>query len=126
MDEVTRQRLPLAVIVLTLNEERHLPECLASAAGLAERTLIVDSGSKDDTVAIARQIGTEIVFNEFRGYASQRNAALEMVSEEWVLFLDADERLTPELRRELAETIEDAPDAGRRIPHPAPQHHVWT
>ncbi len=118
MDEATRQRLPLAVIVLTLNEERHLPECLASAAGLAERNLIVDSGSKDDTVAIAHQIGTEIVFNEFRGYASQRNAALDMVSEEWVLFLDADERLTPELRRELAETIEGAPDevAGYRIP----------
>ncbi len=118
MDEAARQRLPLAIIVLTLNEERHLPECLASAAGLAERTLVVDSGSTDDTVAIVRQIGIEVVFNEFRGYASQRNAALEMVAQEWVLFLDADERLTPELRRELAETIENTSDsvAGYRIP----------
>jgi N-acetylglucosaminyl-diphospho-decaprenol L-rhamnosyltransferase len=110
MTDLTPVRLPLAIIVLTLNEERHLPECLASAAGLAERTLIVDSGSKDETVTIARQIGVDIVFNEFRGYASQRNSALEMVSQEWVLFLDADERLTPELRRELTETIQHAPD----------------
>ncbi len=98
-------RLPLAIIVLTLNEERHLPECLASAAGLAEKTLIVDSGSDDNTIAIARQIGVDIVFHEFLGYASQRNAALEMVTQEWVLFLDADERLTSEFRQELSESI---------------------
>ncbi len=109
MNSPARHRLPLAIIVLTLNEERHLPECLASAAGLAERTLIVDSGSTDGTAVIARQIGIEIVFNEFHGYASQRNAALEMVSQEWVLFLDADERLTPEFRDELSKTIESAP-----------------
>ncbi len=118
MDETIRQRLPLAIVVLTLNEERHLPECLASAAGLAERTLIVDSGSKDDTAAIARQIGVDVVFNEFRGYASQRNAALDLISQEWVLFLDADERLTPELRKELCATLDDPPEevAGYRIP----------
>lgn len=111
-------RLPLAVIILTLNEERHLPECLASVAGLAERTLIVDSGSTDETVNIARQIGVEIVFNEFKGYASQRTAALTMVAQEWVLFLDADERLTPKLREELAQAIGQAPEelAGYWIP----------
>ncbi len=118
MPDLVLHRLPLAIIVLTLNEERHLPECLASSAGLAERTLIVDSGSKDSTVTIARQIGVDIVFNEFHGYASQRNAALDLVSQDWVLFLDADERLTPDIRRELAETIANAPPemAGYWIP----------
>ena len=111
-------RLPLAIIVLTLDEERHLPECLASATGLAERTLIVDSGSQDGTLSIAQQIGVEAVFHEFHGYASQRNAALAMVEQDWVLFLDADERLTPELRSELIGTLRDAPDevAGYRFP----------
>lgn len=118
MTERALNRLPLAIIVLTLNEERHLPECLASSTGLAERALIVDSGSTDNTVAIARQIGVDIVFNEFHGYASQRNAALDLVTQEWVLFLDADERLTPDLRLELAETIAHAPAevAGYWIP----------
>lgn len=118
MSEANGHRLPLAVIILTLNEERHLPECLASVAGLAERTLIVDSGSTDETVNIARQIGVEIVFNHFNGYASQRTAALTMVAQEWVLFLDADERLTPNLRHELAQMIAQAPPelAGYWIP----------
>lgn len=106
--ERARKRLPLAIIILTLNEERHLPECLASVAGLAERTLIVDSGSTDGTADIARQIGVDFVVHEFRGYASQRNAALDMVSQGWVLFLDADERLTPELREELSRAIYQA------------------
>ncbi|HEX3723387.1 MAG TPA: glycosyltransferase, partial [Nitrolancea sp.] len=72
MPERPSNRLPLAIVVLTLNEERHLPECLASAAGLAERTLIVDSGSDDMTAEIAHQIGIDIVYHQFRGYASQR------------------------------------------------------
>ncbi|HVB64659.1 MAG TPA: glycosyltransferase [Nitrolancea sp.] len=109
MSERPGNRLPLALVVLTLNEERHLPECLGSAAGLAERTLIVDSGSDDMTVEIAQQIGVDVVYNEFRGYASQRNAALQMVTQEWTLFLDADERMTPAFRAELAETIRTAP-----------------
>jgi GT2 family glycosyltransferase len=109
MSEAPSNRLPLAIVVLTLNEERHLPECLGSAAGLAERTLIVDSGSADMTVDIARQIGVEVVYHPFRGYASQRNAALEMVTQEWVFFLDADERLTPALRDELSRTLRTAP-----------------
>jgi len=110
MPDLPSNRLPLAIVVLTLNEERHLPECLGSTAGLAERTLIVDSGSADMTVEIARQIGVEVAFHPFRGYASQRNAALEMVTQEWVLFLDADERLTPAFRNELSRILRTAPD----------------
>jgi hypothetical protein len=109
MPERPSNRLPLAIVVLTLNEERHLPECLASAAGLAERTLIVDSGSDDMTAEIAHQIGIDIVYHQFRGYASQRNAALRMVTQEWTLFLDADERLTSAFRAELADVIHTAP-----------------
>jgi GT2 family glycosyltransferase len=108
MPDSSSNRLPLAIVVLTLNEERHLPECLGSTAGLAERTLIVDSGSADMTVEIARQIGVEVAYHPFRGYASQRNAALEMVTQEWVLFLDADERLTPAFREELTRALRTA------------------
>jgi glycosyltransferase involved in cell wall biosynthesis len=82
-------------IVLTLDEEEHLPGCLASLAPLTERVIVLDSGSTDRTVAIARQAGAEVVTHPFDGYASQRNAALDLVRDaDWVLFLDADERLT--------------------------------
>ncbi|MCM8749445.1 glycosyltransferase [Thermomicrobiaceae bacterium CFH 74404] len=103
--------LPLSVIVLTLNEERHLPGCLASVAGLARQILVVDSGSHDRTVELARAAGAEVVHRPFTGFASQRNAALELARQPWVLFLDADERVTPELAAEIRQAIDGATDA---------------
>ena len=110
--------LPLSVIVLTLNEERHLPGCLASVAGLARQILVVDSGSTDRTVELARAAGAEVVYRPFTGFASQRNAALELARQPWVLFLDADERVTPELAAEIRQALGQATDeiAGFWIP----------
>ncbi len=110
MPEADNAPLPLAIIVLTLNEERHLRGCLASAAGLAGRLLVIDSGSQDRTPEIARMSGAEVLERPFTGFASQRNAALDLVDQPWVLFLDADERITPALRREIREAIQQAPD----------------
>ncbi|HET7037213.1 MAG TPA: glycosyltransferase [Thermomicrobiaceae bacterium] len=112
------ERLPLATVVLTRDEERHLPECLGSVAGLGRRVLVLDSGSQDATPQIARHLGAELVERPFSGYASQRNAALALVDAEWVLFLDADERLTASLRAEIAAAIRAAPPevAGYWIP----------
>lgn len=112
------ERLPLAIVVLTRDEERHLPECLGSVAGLGRRVLVLDSGSSDATPRIARHLGAELVERPFSGYASQRNAALELVEDEWILFLDADERLTTSLRAEIAAAIRAAPPevAGYWIP----------
>lgn len=110
MSEPENSPLPLAIIVLTLNEERHLRGCLASVTGLAERLLVIDSGSQDRTTEIARMSGADVVDRPFTGFASQRNAALDLVDQPWVLFLDADERVTPALRREIQEAIRQAPD----------------
>lgn len=98
----------LTAVVLTLNEERHLPECLASLALLTDNVVVIDSGSSDRTQSIARESGAMVVEREFRGYASQRNTALGMATAEWVLFLDADERLTPDLAHELRNRIANA------------------
>ncbi len=110
--------LPLAVIILTLNEERHLPGCLASVTGLARQILVVDSGSHDRTVELARAAGAEVIHRPFTGFASQRNAALELARQPWVLFLDADERVTPELAAEICQAIDGATEkiAGFWIP----------
>lgn len=103
--------LPLTVVILTLNEARDLPECLASVGGLAERVVVLDSGSRDATVALARRATPFVYERPFTGYASQRNAALAHVGTAWVLFVDADERLTAAGRAELRGVLGgDSPD----------------
>ena len=110
MAEQAEAPLPLAVVVLTRDEERDLPECLASVAGLAEDLLVLDSGSRDRTREIARAAGARVEVLPFQGYGSQREAALALVDRPWVLFLDADERLTAELRGQIAGAIRGASD----------------
>ncbi|MEX2425856.1 MAG: glycosyltransferase [Thermomicrobiaceae bacterium] len=107
----------LTVVVLTWNEEQHLATCLASAIKLADCVLVVDSGSTDRTRDIAASYGAEVRHRDFDGYASQRNAALEMVHTEWVLFLDADEYLPDPLIDEIRLALDDPYEdiAGFRI-----------
>lgn len=102
----------LAAVVLTRNEGKNIADCLRSLAW-ADRCVVLDSGSEDDTVALARQCGAQILMRPFRDYASQRNAALEAVDAEWVLFVDADERATPELAREVRQVIGYTGEAAR-------------
>jgi (heptosyl)LPS beta-1,4-glucosyltransferase len=88
----------LTAVVLTYNEEAHIAACLDSLA-FADARLVFDSFSTDKTVELARAGGASIVQHEFHDYAKQRNSALAAVagSTDWVLFVDADERVTPEL-----------------------------
>lgn len=92
----------LVVIILTLNEEPNLAAALASVGGRAP-VLVLDSGSTDATAAIAREGGAELHVRPFDDYATQRNHSLDLVRERfrWALFLDADERMTPELWDEI-------------------------
>ena len=104
---VVEESRRLAVIVLTLDEERNLPACLQSLEGLDAEIFIVDSGSADDTVRIAKEAGGHVCHHEFENYAAQRNWAFENlpIKTPWTLCLDADERLTPQLRQEIMECI---------------------
>lgn len=97
---------PFAVVILTLDEERNLPKALASIAGRCP-VVVVDSGSRDGTEAVAREHGAEFVVHPFEDYAAQRNWALEQVQGrfEWIFFLDADEEFTPALWDEVQATI---------------------
>jgi glycosyltransferase involved in cell wall biosynthesis len=101
----------IAVVVLTLNEERNLPDCLASVQPLPCELYVIDSGSTDRTVTLARNAGATVLSHPFENYALQRNWALANIPSmcEWVLNLDADERLTPELAGEIRETLASAP-----------------
>jgi len=96
-------RAPVDVVVLTYNEAANLPACLASVSGWARGVFVVDSGSTDETVAIARRHGAHVMTHAFESHARQWEwalGALPLVAD-WVLALDADQWLTLELREEI-------------------------
>jgi glycosyltransferase involved in cell wall biosynthesis len=101
----------LTAIVLTRNEAEHLPGCLRSLGHLTDDILVLDSGSTDATCRIATRAGARVEQRAFDGFASQRNAALDLVPDAaWVLFLDADERLTHAAACEIAATLHSVAD----------------
>lgn len=105
----------LSAIILTLNEATHIGECIASLSW-ADRVIVFDAFSEDETVALARTAGAEVQKNTFENYAQQRNAALSAVETDWVFFVDADERGTPELGEEIRDVIDSRPEAGWYVP----------
>jgi glycosyltransferase involved in cell wall biosynthesis len=95
--------VPVSILVPTLNEELNLPECLKSLLDWADEVWVVDSFSSDATLEIAKTHGAHVVQHAFESYSRQKNWALDTLPfrNEWVLIVDADERLTPELRCEI-------------------------
>ena len=100
-------RAPLSVIVITYNAGLDIVPCLESVPSWAGEIFIVDSFSTDDTVELARRCTANVVQHQFEGFAAQRNWALENLplGYEWVLFIDQDERVTPELAEEIRQVI---------------------
>lgn len=94
-------------IILTKNEEVNLPDCLKSITGFAKRIIVVDSNSTDKTVEIAKSYGCDVFIHKFENYSKQFNWALDNchISTQWSFRLDADERLTPSLIKELTDII---------------------
>lgn len=107
----------LTAIVLTYNEADHIQACLETLS-FADKCVVFDSFSTDETVQIARDAGAEVVRHAFETYAAQRNAALDSVAgqTDWVLFVDADERVTPDLAEEVRTVIASTQYAAYRIP----------
>jgi glycosyltransferase involved in cell wall biosynthesis len=103
---------PASVMIFTLNEERHLPSCL-DALAWCDDVIVVDSFSTDRTQAICRERGARFYQHAFEGFGSQRNWALETIEcrRPWILILDADERVPPELAAEMREAIINASEA---------------
>ena len=92
--------MKLSAIVLTRNEERNIKDCLESLSW-ADEMLVVDSGSTDRTVTLAEKHGARVVIHPLTDFASQRNFAISQAKGDWVLFIDADERVTHALAEEI-------------------------
>lgn len=96
----------LSVIVLTLNEERNIGDCLESVRW-ADEIIVADSGSTDRTVEIARRYTDRVLTISWAGYGAARNTAIAHATGEWILWLDADERVSPELAEEVRGVLRD-------------------
>ena len=88
----------ITAVILTRNEEKNIVRCLTSVRGLCSRMVVVDSGSTDDTVALAKANGAEVYFHDFEYYARQFNWGLDNcgIDTKWVIRIDADEQFPPE------------------------------
>lgn len=96
----------ISAALITLNEEQHIGECLASLTWCDE-IIVVDSGSTDRTVDIAKQHGAHVIMQPFQGYSAQKNFAAEQAHNEWILSIDADEVVPPELQQEITASLAD-------------------
>ena len=107
--------MKLTVTVITYNESEHIAAALDSVAW-ADEIIVVDSGSTDGTVDLARPKATRVITREWPGYSAQKNFAADQASHDWVLSMDADERVTPALAAEIQSLLQTEPQArGYRI-----------
>ncbi len=95
----------LTAVTIATNEEAHIARALRSVQGLADEIIVVDGGSTDGTVEVARTFTDKVFANPWPGYGKQKNFALDRATGDWVLFVDADEEVTPELADEMRRVI---------------------
>jgi glycosyltransferase involved in cell wall biosynthesis len=107
----------ITAAVITLNEEANLAACLESVA-FADEIVVLDAGSTDGTLEIARRFTDRVYSEPWAGYSRQKNRAFDLATGDWILSLDADERITPDLGAEIVVLLEDPPPAvdGYRLP----------
>lgn len=108
--------MKLSVIIITKNEEAHIQACLESVS-FADEVIVVDSGSTDKTCDIVRAFGASLTITaDWPGFGPQKNRALEQCTGDWVLSIDADERVTPELAQAIQQVLRDSNVQAYKIP----------
>jgi glycosyltransferase involved in cell wall biosynthesis len=105
----------LSVIIITKNEEANIRACIESVAW-ADEIIVVDSGSSDATVEICRELGAQVYVHDWPGFGMQKNRALGYATKDWVFSIDADERVTHELREEIQSAMQRGQAEGYEIP----------
>jgi glycosyltransferase involved in cell wall biosynthesis len=112
--------MSLSVAIITLNEERNLGRSLESVRPIANEMIVLDCGSTDRTLEVARGLGAKVFVEEWKGYAAQKNSAIAKCTGDWILSLDADEMVEPELAQEIRAAVSPAgPPADEARPVPS-------
>lgn len=138
-------RIPVSVFIIAKNEADRIGYTLKSVMGWTDEVYVIDSGSTDETVSISRELGAHVLFNEWPGYGPQKNFGESLCRNKWLLNLDADEEVTPELRasivalfaggkepekktytlsRKLLHFADDSPTNFTRIDEPLRLYHI--
>jgi glycosyltransferase involved in cell wall biosynthesis len=105
---ISKSRKKLSVVVITLNEEEEIGACLEGVTW-ADEIVVVDSGSSDRTIEIAKKYTDKVIHHDWAGFGAQKNFAVDCAMHDWVLSLDADERVTPHLREEIQKLLSETP-----------------
>src|SRR5665811_1708473 len=104
----------LSVVIITFNEEANIGRTLTSVRPLVAdgkgEIIVVDSGSTDRTVEIAKSLGANVFVEQWKGFAAQKNSAIEKATGDWILSLDADEEVSTELAHEIQTLLRDKPN----------------
>ena len=104
MNSIQESKIPLSVVVITLNEEKNIERCLKSAS-FADECVVLDSGSQDRTQERARNLGARVFQEPWKGFGPQKRRAAELARNDWILSIDADEVVTVQLEEEIRERI---------------------
>jgi len=105
----------LSVVIFTKKEEKYIAEAIKSAQ-FAHETLILDSNSDDGTIDIAKRLGARVIKHEWLGFGPQKNAAINLASNDWVFVLDSDERITLKLQNEILSILKNPNHNGYQVP----------
>ena len=96
----------LSVVIISKNEEKFIADAVKSAL-FADEVLVLDSGSTDSTCAVAQQLGAKVLHQDWLGFGSQKNKAVNLAKNNWVFVLDSDERITAKLQSEILSTLQE-------------------
>jgi glycosyltransferase involved in cell wall biosynthesis len=107
----------ISVIIPTFNEENYIQDCLRSVS-FADQIIIIDSYSTDKTIALVNDFACEIIERKFDNFSNQKNEAIKSATSDWILFVDADERVTEKLRYEIQETLQNPKHLAYKIKFP--------
>ena len=102
----TNSTVDLCVVIIACNSQRTIRKTLLSVQGLANRVILVDSGSTDETISICKELSAEVVDHDWEGYGKQKQFALELCDSAWMLSLDSDESLNDDLANEIRRAIQ--------------------
>ncbi|MFW2331871.1 MAG: glycosyltransferase family 2 protein [Nitrospinota bacterium] len=110
-----RTACKLSAVVICLNEEEKIGDCLDSLS-FADEIVVIDSGSSDQTVSIVENKGARLIYNRWRGYVDQKNFGVAKATGDWILILDADERISESLKSEIISVLKNPTADGFSIP----------
>ena len=110
-----KEQLPLSVAIISFNEENNIGRCLDAVHGLAAEIILVDSRSSDRTLEIARGYGAKVFVEEWKGHVAQKNSALDKCTCKWILSIDCDEVVSPELRESVSRAVLNGTDEGYKL-----------